>query len=631
MTGRISLTALACTLVSYGAEPVTFTRHIAPIVFRSCASCHRPGEAAPFPLLSYDDVRKHASQIVRVTKQRFMPPWLPVAGHGDFSNDRHLTDAQIALFSAWVDGGTPEGDPAALPKAPQFSPGWELGEPDLIVKMHSAYTLPGQLGDVFRNFILPVELKETKYIRAMELRPGNKRVVHHANLIVDRARQLRRRDGEDGQPGFAGMEVITEGGGDSGEFDPESHFLFWKPGTQAQQSEPDMAWKLDPGSDLIVNLHLQPSGKPELIEATVGLYFSRQPPKRFPMLVQLEHDGALDIPPGAASFSVTDHLDLPMAADVLAVYPHAHYIGKKIEAWAELPKGGGRRDLLLISDWDINWQATYTYRKPVPLPAGTRLAMRITYDNTATNPRNPTRPPRRVKAGNRSDDEMGHVWFQVLPRPPAASPGDPRLDLQQAVMRRRLEKYPGDFTANFNIGASMQAQGRHRDALPYLEKAAAARPASGAAHNNLAMSFLELDRVFDALREFRRAIDVEPPYQAARYNLASVLTGQGDLPGAWRELEPYLLAVPDDAQALDLAGRIWAAQGRFSDSIPYFRKAAGLQPSVAGYHTNLGAALAQSGNLRDAVTAFERALAADPASEAAKANLARAKSALGLR
>jgi hypothetical protein len=138
-----------------------------------------------------------------------------------------------------------------------------------------------------------------------------------------------------------------------------------------------MAWRLEAGSDLIVNLHLQPSGKPETIDAELGLYFAKQPPRQFPMLLQLEHDGAIDVPAGATRFAVTDHLKLPIAVDVLAVYPHTHYIGKRIEAWAELP-GGERRPLLLIDDWDINWQATYTYRKPAALPAGTTLAMEIT-------------------------------------------------------------------------------------------------------------------------------------------------------------------------------------------------------------------------------------------------------------
>ena len=518
------------------------------------------------------------------------------------------------------------GDAAQTPKAPQFSEGWQLGPPDLVLHMRQPYRLTAESGDVFRNFVLPVNLSETRYVRAWELRPSNKRVVHHANVIVDSSRELRKRDGEDGQPGFPGMEVATEA---TGEFDPESHFLFWKPGSPAQETADDMAWKLAPGSDLIVNLHLQPSGKPETIDAEVGLYFAKGPPRRFPMLLQLEDDGAIDVPPGAAGFTVTDHLQLPIAVDVLEVYPHAHYIGKRIEAWAELP-GGGRRPLLLIDDWDINWQATYTYRKPVSLPAGTKLAMRITYDNSAGNPRNPSRPPVRVRGGDRAIDEMGHVWFQVLPRG-QESGDDSRLILQEAAMKRRIEKYPADFVGLFNLGAALQGLGRPGEAIPYLTDAVRAKPANATAHNNLGASLAAVERFDDSERELRQALALNPGYQSARYNLARVLGAQGNSRGALQELLVYLDAVPDDALAHDLAGRTLASLGRLKDSVPQFRKAAELQPGMAGFQINLGAALAQTGNLTEAIAAFEKALQADPHNQTARDNLARTRALLAAR
>jgi len=604
------------------AETVTYAKQIGPVLLERCASCHRPGEAAPFPLLTYEDARKHAAQIVRVTELRFMPPWLPIPGHGDFAGAGRLSAEQIAWFASWLKQGTPLGDPARIPKPPHFPEGWQLGPPDLVLHLRQRFPLKTKPGDVFRNFVLPVNLTETKYVRAMELRPSNKRVVHHANLIVDHARMLRKRDGEDGQPGFEGMEVVTEA---SGQFEPDSHFLFWKPGTQAQETPEDMAWKLDPGSDLIVNLHLQPSGKPELVDVDVGLYFARQPPKRFPMLVQLEHDGAIDIPPGAARFAVTDHLKLPIAVEVLAVYPHAHYVGKRIEAWAELP-GGEHRPLLLIDDWDINWQATYTYRAPVALPSGTALKMRIAYDNSAGNARNPIRPLQRVRAGNRSEDEMGHVWFQVLPASGTAD--DPRLLLQQALMKRRIEKYPADFFAHFNLGAALQALGKDEEALPMLSEAVRLRPSTATVHNNLAVCLAAVERFDDAVRELRQALALDPNYQSARYNLARILGARGDSTGALKELLTYLEAIPDDAPAQDLAGHTLATLGRFDESLPHFRKAVALQPGDAGHEINLGAALAKTGNLTEAIAAFEKALKADPSNQTARDNLARARAAL---
>ena len=386
-----------------------------------------------------------------------------------------------------------------------------------------------------------------------------------------------------------------------------------------------MGWKLDPGSDLIVNLHLQPTGKPETVDVAVGLYFADQPAKRFPMLLQLEHDGALDIPPGAARFVVTDHLKLPVAVHLLAIYPHAHYLGKQIDAWAELP-GGVRRPLLRIDDWDINWQATYTYQEPVSLSAGTIVAMRITYDNTADNPRNPSRPPMRVHGGNRSVDEMGHVWLQVLPK--TRGDDDPRLLLQQAVMLRRIEKYHADFVAHFNLGAVLQAMGKYDDALPYLTKAVLIKPSNATARNNRAVSLLMLEKVDEAIPEFRQSLVLDPGYQNARFNLARALVAKGDSAGALSELLIYLKAVPDDAQAHETAGRIYASMGKLSESLPHLRRAVEIAPNDSALETNLGAALAMAGDLPEAITAFESALKADPSNQTARENLARARAGL---
>lgn len=601
------------------AEDVTFSKQIAPILYRYCAPCHRPGEAGPFSLLSYDDARKRGAQIAAVTARRYMPPWPPEPGYGDFEGSERLTDEQIDLLARWVKSGMPEGDQAAEPQPPHFVEGWQLGKPDLVLHMRRPYQMAASGEDVFRNFVVPVELKETRYIRAMELRPGSKRVVHHANLIVDRARMLRLRDGADGKPGFPGMDVETES---SSEFDPDSHFLFWKPGSPPQVEPDDMGWKLDPGSDLIVNLHLQPSGKPESVDVAVGLYFAERPAKRFPMLLQLEDDGALDIPAGDSRFVVTDHLKLPVAVDLLAIYPHAHYLGKQIDAWAELPDGV-RRPLIRINDWDINWQATYTYKDPISLPAGTTVAMRISYDNAVNNPRNPNHPPKRVHGGNRSVDEMGHVWLQVLPK--TAGDDDPRLRLQQAAMLRRIEKYPADFEAHFNMGAALQAMEKYDQALPYLDQALKIKPSHATAHNNRGVSLLMTDKVEDAILEFRKSLKLDPAYHNARFNLARALTAKGDSTGSLSELLIYLKALPDDAQAQETVGRMYASNGKLAEALPHLRKAAELEPQDSGLQTNLGAALAMAGKLPEAIAAFEMALKADPSNQTARDNLARAQ------
>ena len=289
-------------------------------------------------------------------------------------------------IAAWLRTGMQEGDPASGPAAPHFTEGWQLGPPDLVVRVPQAYQLPASGSDVFRKFVIPVHVDRTTYVRAIKLRLGDRKLVHHANILVDRARTLRNRKSADGQPGFPGMDVATES---TDTFDPDSHLLFWKPGSVPEIEPDDMAWRLDPDTDLVVNLHLQPSGKAERIQPSVGIFFARKPPTHFPMLLQLEHDGAIDIPPGSTTFAITDQLTLAVGIDLLRIYPHAHYLGKQVEAWARLPDGI-KRPLIKINNWDINWQAVYTYSEPVHLPKGTTVAMRITYDNSAANVRNRT-------------------------------------------------------------------------------------------------------------------------------------------------------------------------------------------------------------------------------------------------
>jgi Flp pilus assembly protein TadD len=595
----------------------TFSKDIAPIVFKHCAPCHHENGSGPFPLITFEDVSKHAAQIADVTRRRYMPPWPPEHGFGEFAGDRSLSAAQIRLFAEWVAQGKPRGEPADLLPPPHFTGKWQMGVPDVILRMPQPFVLSASGSGIFRNFIIPSGLRETKYVRGIELRPGNTGVVHHANVVLDRTRALRQRDGRDGQPGFAGMDVITEAA--AGDFDPDSHFLFWKPGSVLRPEPDDMSWRLDPGTDLVLNLHLQPSGKPETIQAEVGIYFSPRPPIRFPMLIQLEHDGAIDIPLGDQRFAVTDNLTLPVDVDVLAIYPHAHYLGKRIEAWATLPDGT-RRWLIRIPDWDINWQAVYDYRRPIALPKGSQVGMRVTYDNSAANPRNPNHPPKRIGTGNRSEDEMGHVWLQVLPKK-----SNDRLALQEAVMRRRLEKYPGDFLAQYNLGALLQSKGQLAEAISAYKKALEADSASATAHNSLGAALLMQGRLAKAEQEFREALRLDPGYLNARYNLARALAASDDLNGAAAEYSSFLEKQPSDAEAHAALGTIQFKQQKYAKALAHFREAARLNPQNADVQANLGTLLAIAGDLPAAVQAFENALRLNPGQKAARANLERVR------
>ena len=568
-------------LPASSVQRVTFSADIAPILFRYCASCHHAGEAGPFPLVSYGDAKKHARQIAEVTRLRIMPPWLPEPGEAKFTDEQRLSTEQIASIGNWVEQGALEGNPADLPTLPKFVAGWQLGTPDLIISAKKPFRLPASGGDRYWNFVLPVPIDQTRWLKAIEIRPGNKRLVHHANILVDRAQSARHRH-KDALAGFGGMDLGIE----SEFFDPDSHFLFWKPGTVPYVEPEGMSLRLDKGTDLILNIHVQPSGKPELITPSVGLYFTNNPATLHPMLLQIENDAKLDIPPGEENFIVTDSLTLPVDVDVLAIYPHCHYLGNNIQGSATLPDGS-TRSLIHIPRWDLNWQAVYRYQEPIFLPKGTTVTMRYTYDNSAGNVANPNHPPQRVTAGNRARDEMAHLWLQVLPRSVNLGEGDPRMALQEAVAKHKVEKDPLDFESHYNFAAMLQSRGKLEAALAQYEAALAIRPGDAVANNALGGALLAANRVDRAVNHLKAALQNRPDYFDAHYNLGSALAAKGD----------------------------------FAAAAEQFRSAVRLNPEDADAEANLGSALAQTGQLTEAIAHFEKALKLNPEHELARENL----------
>src|SRR3984957_13592098 len=547
----ILLTAVGATLPGRAAAPrrsterspaaVTFNRDIAPIIFHSCSTCHRPGEAAPFSLLNYSDVRKHARQIVDATQSRAMPPWLPEPQKLKFADELRLSDAEINLIKSWVEQGEAEGDPSALHAQPKFVEGWRLGEPDLVLTANKPLTLTPSGTDTYWNFIFPVPIQETRWVKAVEIRPGDKRYVHHANILVDREGSSRRRETEPGA-GFGGMEIRIE----SQVFDPDSHLLFWKPGTVPYVEPEGMALRLDKGTDLILNTHLQPSGKPEVIQPSIGLYFTPHPATKLPMLLQLENDAKLDIPAGQRDFLVTDDFTLPIDVELLAIYPHAHYLGKDIQAFATLP-GGTRKTLIHIPNWNLNWQAVYRYAEAVRLPKGTKLSLAYVYDNSEDNPLTPNHPPARVKGGNRSSDEMCHLWLQVLPVNFDPAQGDPRMVLQAALAQHDVEKNPADFEAHYNLAAMLQAKDKLEAAIREYEAAVRLRPQDAAANNGLGAALVAAGRPEQSVGYLQTALKARPDYFEAHYNLGFALAGQDDFAGASEQFQLALNLQPGDA------------------------------------------------------------------------------------
>ena len=562
---------------AYAALSPTFNQDIAPILFQNCVSCHRAGGAGPFPLANYEDARRHARQLAQVTGSRYMPPWLPQLGFGDFQDERRLTEAQIRTIASWVRAGAPEGTGEGPIPPPISQGGWPLGKPDLIVPAQSSFTVPASGSDVFWNFTFDCDLPAIRYVRAIDIEPGVAAgIVHHANLLVDRNNSAGRLESSKGS-GFPGMEIALS----RNPFDPASHFVFWKPGGTAYEEPDGLSWRLDPGNRLILNTHLQPRGKTETIRPVIGLYFTPKPPRRFPLLLELENDNALEIPAGARHFAVSDDFEVPLDVDVLAVYPHAHYLGKVLEAYATLPDKK-RTWLIRIPDWDLNWQAIYRYRSPVFLPKGSIISMRFLYDNSGLNPRNPNHPPIRVEGGNRATDEMGHLWLQVLPR----GSGDRRRPLQEALLRHRLQKVPEDATAHLNLGAILMSRLETNGAITELQSAIRLNPDQPEAHDMLGSAYRSIGRSMDALAQYRTALRIDPRYVNARYNLATTL----------------------------------ARAGKFQEAIPDFRAVVEAFPKSGRLHNEFGEVLAASGDLHGALVQFDRALELSPSDSYALKN-----------
>jgi tetratricopeptide (TPR) repeat protein len=580
--GRFTVVAQRSTTGTDASQSqVTYNRDIAPILYRSCALCHRPGEAGPFPLLTYADAKSHARQIAAVTKSRFMPPWLPDEGELKFADELRLSAGEIARIQAWVDQGAPEGNPADLPAKPKFAEGWQLGKPDIIAKATKPYALPASGSDNYWNFVFRAPVDRTRWLKAIEIRPGDKRLVHHANVLVDRQQNGRRQEIDPGS-GFGGMELTIE----SEAFDPDSHFLFWKPGSTPYVEPDGMALRLDKDTDLILNTHLQPSGKPETIQPTLGLYFTDKPATMHPILLQLGNDRMLDIPPGDKKFEVTDEFTLPVDVDVLAIYPHAHYLGKDLRAIAKFPDGR-YETLIHIPDWNLNWQAVYRYAQPVRLPKGTTISMNFVYDNSEDNVRNPHDPPLRVVAGNRAVDEMAHLWLQVLPQPSAQGKNDPRILIVEALAQHNLQKNPEDFEAHYNLAALLMGRGEVPQAITHFAQANRIRPNEPTVNNAFGAALLAAGRTEESVPHLTAALNARPDYFDARYNLGNALASLGDFRGALAQFQAAVHINPDDANA----------------------------------EANLGSAFAETGDLKQAKLHYERALRLNPNHELARENL----------
>jgi tetratricopeptide (TPR) repeat protein len=581
------LLAIVCLATGHGAafqeSRVTFSKDIAPIVWSRCAGCHRPGQVGPFSLVSYDEVKRHGAQIASVTARRLMPPWKPEPGKGEFEGARRLTDAEVQAIVRWVEQGAPEGDPADLPRKPAWGTGWQLGAPDLVASMPEAYAFPADGRDVFRTFVMAIGTTRARYVRAIEFRPDNPRVVHHANIGVDRTRSSRRLDGRDGEMGYSGSMVQDARY-------PEGQLLGWTPGQAPHAVPQGMQWRLDPGSDLIVQLHLQPTGKPERLKVSVGFYFTDEPPSRTPVGLRLGSE-TIDIAPGDPHYVVADRYVLPVDVDLFAVQPHAHNLARQVEASATRP-GGTEERLIQISDWDFRWQDVYRFIHPLFLPKGTVISMRFVYDNSLENVRNPQHPPSHVIWGQNTTDEMGDLWLQVAPRA-ASDLAALYDDFRRKAHREDLAAYtkllngdPGNPLREDAVAALYFEDGRMAETIAHYRRSLQMNPSSPSTHYNIGIAYSALGKRGDAIAHFEEAVRLDPEYAQAHNNLGALLQLEGRLREAVEQYDHAIALRPDNLDARTNLALLLSEIGRPAEAAAQFLQALELRadhvPALAG-------------------------------------------------
>lgn len=619
----VLLLAVVGAACSGGTDPAaTWSGGIAHIVHRSCTPCHREGQPVPFVLRSFEDVARRAPMVGRVVASGYMPPWLPT--HGDFEGDRRLQPQEVEAIQRWVAAGAPRhpaSGPLPEPQPPVFASGWQLGaqlgEPHAVVELAEAFVVPAEGPDLVRNFVIELDPalyagRALRFVEGFELQPGSA-AVHHAVVAVDRSRSCRQRDALDAEPGFAGMDL-------SGAEAPDGHFLAWTPGKQPRRAPAGQAFRIHGGSDLVLQLHLVPTGKTERVQPRIALWFTDVPTSvEFAPLVL--YDDRIEVPAGAHDVVVQDHLVVPADLRIHAIYPHAHRIGSWMDATLVLPDGT-RKLLYRIDHWDFDWQDDHRFREPVRVAAGTRIEARWAFDNRSSNPSNPYAPPRTIRFGPSSDDEMATLSLTVEPAGPMA-----RLQLFEAVHRRDLEKRPRDALVWTKLGSVLrQQQQRLDEAVAALEQALAIDADLALALHELGIC-REMQGDMAAAEQLQRAaLAADGSLALARVQLGTLLGRRGEHAAAITAFEQALPALPFLPLLHANLGLACLADGRLDRAESAFRRTLELEPRHFGARFHLGRVLAERGRKDEARSCYEAALQlrpGDPAVTAALQQLAR--------
>lgn len=377
----------------------TYHGEVAEILNRRCVDCHRPGQVGPFALLTFNQARKRAADIAQVVESRQMPPWKPSPHFGGpFKNDRSMTPEEIETLIAWAEGGAPEGEPKAEAVAPppKSNAEWALGTPDLVIEMPEAYDVPASGADIYRCFVVPTSLPKGVYVAAVEFKPGNPTVVHHVISYVDTQGKARELDRAEAGPGYTCFSGPM--------FDVHGDLGGWAPGNEPGFLPEGIGRSLPKGSDVVLQMHYHPSGKPETDRTKIGLYFCKTPTKQVLHWASAAHMKMV-LPKDQPRVEIRAQLKAPVDMDAYAVSPHMHLLGKDMTIVLTEPDGT-TRPLVRIDDWDFQWQNTYYFREPIRIKKGTTLDVVAHYDNSKDNPRNPNNPPIEVRWGEATTDEM---------------------------------------------------------------------------------------------------------------------------------------------------------------------------------------------------------------------------------
>ena len=590
ITGLLCVVCGSCRKTPPAVVPPTFYGDIAEILHSECAECHRPDGGGPFSLLTYEDAADHADQIADVVASRFMPPWPPDSRVNSFLDERTLAPEEIQQFRAWAEAGAPAGPSAGSAFTPSQwarKSAWALGTPDLVVSFAAPYEVPAEAtDDIYRNFVIPVPVERPHYVHAIEIRPTNLQVAHHMFVRIDRTGAARALSGQDGSPGFEGMERPP------GIAPPQGCILSWQVGKQPSPEPEGVAWRLEPNSDFVIECHLQPTGKREPLDIQIGLHFTDQRPTKHPVLINLRELN-IDIPSGEADYHTKMEYTLPVDATATAVLPHAHYLGHNIQGYADLPNGQ-RQPLVSIPDWNFNWQGEYRYQQPIRLPAGTKIVMDFQFDNTAENPFNPSSPPKRVRYGPQSKDEMAELAVQLIP--------DSRADFE--VLRRDFSRW----------------QLKH-EVIPYglrmLSDPATPVEEQSKFRVNLGKAYIALGDTTQAEEQLQQATRLPNSGADPWFYLGRLRVAAQDLDGGKAYFERALALDRRHLDTLNGLGLVAMRTQRPREAIEYFQRAIQIQPQIATFHYNQGLCYLQLKAYSQAKSSLQKTVEMEPGNQKA--------------